>query len=304
MASVDLGFAAPAPKFDEYGPDGLQYIPVDQIKIPEDRKKRFDWDKGAPQAILTSLESMGRLVNPISVRRAGDDGNYELVVGRKRLLAAKKLGWEKILCKIETWTEDEIAFLVIVENLHREQMTPAEELKALQKLYKEFERRFGRDPGQAVGGVARASSATRKGGKFVKDIPKDELLEGPSLPPPAVPVAGNAGGEGEVHGPPAERIRSFSNLISEQTGKQKSQTADDVKLIKTFNPDEMEQLGLHNPTKADLLKIANIEDRVKRGQVMSLFCAGQPVDEAIKTVTGSPEAKGDVAVQVKQAELT
>lgn len=70
-----------------------QDIPVDQImdSVVHDR---IDLSEGI-EALMGSLERDGQEV-PIKVRMASGDLPFEVVVGRRRLAAARKLGWKHV----------------------------------------------------------------------------------------------------------------------------------------------------------------------------------------------------------------
>src|SRR6516225_5681874 len=55
------------------------------------------------------------LINPITVRRGGD--TFEVIAGRRRLAAARKLGWETIAATISSAVNGDL--LVLQENIQR-----------------------------------------------------------------------------------------------------------------------------------------------------------------------------------------
>ncbi len=76
------------------------------------------------EELMTSLQQQG-LLQPIKVRRA--DNGYELVYGRRRLAAMRKLGWEYCTAIVEDIDKQQAVFQSIVENLHRRDLSPFEE---------------------------------------------------------------------------------------------------------------------------------------------------------------------------------
>ncbi|GAJ07365.1 unnamed protein product, partial [marine sediment metagenome] len=55
------------------------------------------------------------------------DGRYEIVIGHRRFLAAKKLGWTEIRAEVGHFTIIEKALMRATENLQRENLSPIEE---------------------------------------------------------------------------------------------------------------------------------------------------------------------------------
>lgn len=78
--------------------------------------------------------SMGKrnLINPITLRKKGE--RYEIKQGNRRYLAAKSLGWITIKALVGETSDDDVELDMIHENLHREDMTPIEEAKAMKRL--------------------------------------------------------------------------------------------------------------------------------------------------------------------------
>ena len=73
--------------------------------------------------LAKSLEEHG-LVQPIVVRAKGD--RYQLVAGQRRLLAARRLGWTKVLARVLDIDDRQMAEIAIVENLQRRDLDPLE----------------------------------------------------------------------------------------------------------------------------------------------------------------------------------
>ena len=70
------------------------------------------------------------------VRRVGS--GYQLIVGERRLRAAKLAGLERLPAMIREATDAESLELALVENLLREDLNPMEEAEAYQRLLAEF----------------------------------------------------------------------------------------------------------------------------------------------------------------------
>ncbi len=87
------------------------------------------------EELAQSIKACG-LIQPIVVRRAGD--GYQLVVGERRYMACKKLGWQKISAAVKTLTDNDMATLALIENLQRENLNYLEEAMGYVSLMKNF----------------------------------------------------------------------------------------------------------------------------------------------------------------------
>lgn len=92
--------------------------------------------------LVASIRENG-LMQPIIVRwtkqkdESGIPTGYEVIAGSRRLTACQQLGIKKINCIVMTCDDDKAFELATVENLVRENMTPADEARAVAKLFKE-----------------------------------------------------------------------------------------------------------------------------------------------------------------------
>ncbi len=85
--------------------------------------------------LAQSIKSCG-LIQPIVVRRVGD--GYQLVVGERRYLACRKLGWKKIAASVKTLSDNAMATIALIENLQRENLNYIEEATGYTNLMKSF----------------------------------------------------------------------------------------------------------------------------------------------------------------------
>jgi ParB family chromosome partitioning protein len=73
--------------------------------------------------LSNSLREHG-LVQPIVVRAHGD--RYQLIAGQRRLFAARRLGWGKVLVRVLEVDDRQMSEIAIVENLQRRDLDPLE----------------------------------------------------------------------------------------------------------------------------------------------------------------------------------
>lgn len=110
--------------------DEVQYIAVDNI-LPNPYQPRRVFQDDQLQELAESIRHHG-LIQPVTVRPRGD--RFELVVGERRLRAAKLAGLQEIPAFVKDMTDAESMEVAIIENLQREDLNPMEEAAAFQHL--------------------------------------------------------------------------------------------------------------------------------------------------------------------------
>jgi ParB family chromosome partitioning protein len=114
----------------------LEQIPVGDVR-PNPHQPRVHFDEETLAELAASIAEIG-VLQPILVRPT-PDGAFELVAGERRWRAARRAGLSTIPAIIRT--ADELASIerALVENLHRQDLTPLEEAAAYQQLIEDFE---------------------------------------------------------------------------------------------------------------------------------------------------------------------
>ena len=117
------------------GPNSILQIPVSLIASnPHQPRKKFDEE--SLHELAESIKAKG-IIQPISVR-AGED-NYELVVGERRLRAAKIAGLTEVPAHILNVEEGaEMMEYALIENIQRENLNVMEEAEAFAVLAKKY----------------------------------------------------------------------------------------------------------------------------------------------------------------------
>ncbi|HEV7909582.1 MAG TPA: ParB/RepB/Spo0J family partition protein [Methylocella sp.] len=130
-------------------------IALSDIHVSEDRLRKLD-----PKLVDTLAESMrgqGQL-QPILVRHRRD--RYDLISGRHRLEAAKKLNM-RIRAEVNfNFNGDDMLLAEIDENLIRGELTPAEQAEHLVKRKEIYERKHPETKQHVAGGKARHGLAS------------------------------------------------------------------------------------------------------------------------------------------------
>ncbi|MEM9747982.1 MAG: ParB/RepB/Spo0J family partition protein [Actinomycetota bacterium] len=105
--------------------------------VPNPHQPRAHFDEDALVELAASIAEMG-VLQPILVRPLGDD-RYELVAGERRWRASQRAGLATIPAIVRTTSDTSSIEQALVENLHREDLTPLEEAAAYQQLLEDFE---------------------------------------------------------------------------------------------------------------------------------------------------------------------
>lgn len=98
-------------------------LPIDALELPQ-RDVRYHLDEEALLELADSIKRLG-VLNPIIVRPL-ENGKYEIVAGRRRYLASRIAGLEKVPCIIRRYNELDTIVARIHENVKREDLNPAD----------------------------------------------------------------------------------------------------------------------------------------------------------------------------------
>ena len=103
---------------------------------PNPRQPRRTFDEDALEELAASITEVG-LLQPVVVRKLGD-GQYELVMGERRLRASQRAGLAYIPAIVRETPDTDMLRDALLENLHRQQLDPLEEAAAYQQLLDDF----------------------------------------------------------------------------------------------------------------------------------------------------------------------
>lgn len=127
-------------------------LPLDAIRLGERRRSFLDPE--ALEGLVQSLTEVG-LLHPLVVRETADPEVYELVSGERRLLAARRAGFETVTCLVAREGEHDPLQVRLIENLQREDLSPVE--KAWQVRSYMVERRLSKRAAAEKLGVPRTT---------------------------------------------------------------------------------------------------------------------------------------------------
>jgi ParB family transcriptional regulator, chromosome partitioning protein len=116
-------------------PAELADVAVEDI-LANPNQPRLHFDEESLAELAMSISQVG-VLQPILVRPV--DGGFQLIAGERRWRAARRAGLSTIPALIRT--SDDVAAVeqALVENLHRDDLTPLEEAAAYQQLLEDFE---------------------------------------------------------------------------------------------------------------------------------------------------------------------
>lgn len=110
-------------------------LKIEKIKAnPHQPRKSID--KIRLQELADSIREHG-ILQPLVVTRV-ENGEYQIIVGERRLEAAKIVGLSQVPVIIRDSSEQEKLELALVENLQRDNLNPVEKAYAFRKLIDEF----------------------------------------------------------------------------------------------------------------------------------------------------------------------
>jgi ParB family chromosome partitioning protein len=137
---------------DRSGNAVLQEIPVGDVS-PNPHQPRVHFEEESLSELTASIQQLG-VLQPILVRPL-ESGGYELVAGERRWRAARRAGLTTVPAVIRTTDDLGAVEQALVENLHRQDLTPLEEAAAYQQLVEDFELTHE----QVAGRVGKSRSA-------------------------------------------------------------------------------------------------------------------------------------------------
>ena len=103
---------------------------------PNPKQPRIVFDEDGLKELAASIKEVGLLQPPV-VRKSGAD-TYELIMGERRVRAAKLAGLTSIPVIIRQTPDNELLREAILENIHRSQLNALEEAAAYNQLLTDF----------------------------------------------------------------------------------------------------------------------------------------------------------------------
>ncbi len=108
-----------------------EMIPVEWI-VPNKNQPRKYFDETSLNELAESIAKVG-IIQPLTVKHAGG-GRFELIAGERRLRASQLVGLRRVPCIIFEASEEDAAFLSMIENVQREDLNFIEEAAGYKQL--------------------------------------------------------------------------------------------------------------------------------------------------------------------------
>jgi ParB family transcriptional regulator, chromosome partitioning protein len=120
---------------DGSGPPSLIEVPVADIS-PNPHQPRVHFDEESLGELAASIGQLG-VLQPVLLRPVG--GGFQLIAGERRWRAAQRAGLATVPAIVRQSDDVSAVEQALVENLHRDDLTPLEEAAAFQQLIEDFE---------------------------------------------------------------------------------------------------------------------------------------------------------------------
>jgi ParB family transcriptional regulator, chromosome partitioning protein len=121
---------------DQRGAAALVEVPVAEI-APNPHQPRVHFDEESLSELAASIAQLG-VLQPVLLR-AVDGGGFQLIAGERRWRAAQRAGLATVPALVRESDDVSAVEQALVENLHRDDLTPLEEAAAFQQLIEDFD---------------------------------------------------------------------------------------------------------------------------------------------------------------------
>lgn len=117
----------------------IREIEVDRIRHSK-LNPRLEIDAQELAELADSISKVG-LLQPIIVRPIGN-GDYEVVVGERRLRAAQKVGLKAMRAVVREYSDEEVVELNLIENVQRTELSAVEKGRCCKELMEKYPKTY------------------------------------------------------------------------------------------------------------------------------------------------------------------
>lgn len=133
-----LGALIPGGEEPQWQGSGVMEVPVEKIQ-PNPRQPRTRFHEEELEELAASIRQHG-VIQPLILSHSGQgDGEYVLIAGERRLLAARRAGLETVPALVREAGDQQRLELALIENVQRADLTPLEAAEAYRQLTEEFQ---------------------------------------------------------------------------------------------------------------------------------------------------------------------
>ena len=118
------------------GDGGVTQVSVGMI-APNPRQPRVNFDETGLAELAASIREHG-VIQPLVVSPVNSEGKHVLIVGERRLEAARSIGLQSVPVIIRHASDQQTLELALIENIQREDLNPLEEADAYRQLIDDF----------------------------------------------------------------------------------------------------------------------------------------------------------------------
>ncbi len=111
----------------------IRMVPIDRI-VSDTIQPRLGMNVLKFDALRQSIARVG-IIQPLLLRRISERGEYEVVSGQRRLMAARHLGWPRIPARTLSVSDEQAHAIRLAENIHREELSPIELAESFEKYF-------------------------------------------------------------------------------------------------------------------------------------------------------------------------
>jgi ParB family chromosome partitioning protein len=115
---------------------GVVEVSIAKIK-PNPRQPRTQFNPGELDELAASIREHG-IIQPLIVSKSGEEDQYTLIAGERRLQAARQAGLSAVPVIFREANEQQYLELALIENLQRTDLNPLEAAEAYRQLAEEF----------------------------------------------------------------------------------------------------------------------------------------------------------------------
>ena len=136
-SGLGRGLEALIPGGESEATGNVVFIPVDKIS-PNPRQPRTFFDEEEIQELAASIEAHG-IIQPLIVSEAVRAGEYLLIAGQRRWMAARLAGLNTVPAIIRPASDQERLEIALIENVQRADLNPLEAAEAYRQLVEDFD---------------------------------------------------------------------------------------------------------------------------------------------------------------------
>ncbi|MEM1133480.1 MAG: ParB/RepB/Spo0J family partition protein [Pseudomonadota bacterium] len=135
--SAETGYGSESEAAPPLAANGVASISVANIAPHPDQPRRYFAD-AALDELAASIAQRG-VIQPIIVRPANKNGDYQLVAGERRWRAAQRARLHEIPAIVRDLDDEQTLAIALIENIQREDLTPVEEARAYKQMTEQQE---------------------------------------------------------------------------------------------------------------------------------------------------------------------